>query len=120
MVDAYGIVEKARKSGKIDKGTNEVTKAIERGVAKAVIYAKDVDPKEIVAHLPIISKEKGIPCVEVESKQKLGIAVGIPVSASAVAILEAGDAEGDLKNLDVNVGSKPAEESANKEGKKEE
>ena len=86
-MDFYQIVETAKKTGKIDKGTNEVTKAVELGTAKLVVYAKDVQPKEIVAHLAILCKEKGIPCVEVDSKQKLGIAVGIGVKASAVAII---------------------------------
>ena len=99
MADIYQIVEKARKSGKIEKGTNEVTKAIERGEAKLVVYAKDVEPKEIVQHLPLLCKEKNIKCVEADSKQKLGIAVGIPVSASSVAIVDAGDAEKDIKGL---------------------
>ena len=98
-MDYYAIVEKARKTGKIDKGTNEVTKAIERGVAKAVFYAADVSPKEIVAHLPIIAKEKKIPCIEVDSKPKLGVAVGIPVATSAVAIIDAGQADKDIENL---------------------
>jgi len=98
-MDAYKIIDKARKTGKVDKGTNEVTKAIERGVAKFVVYASDVEPKEIVAHLPIICKEKGILFQEVDSKQKLGIAVGIPVSTSAVAVIEAGDAEKDISDL---------------------
>ncbi len=98
-MDVYGIIEKARKTGKIDKGSNEVTKAIERGVAKFVAYASDVSPKEIVAHIPVICKEKGIPCQEVDSKQKLGIAVGIPVPTSAVAVIEAGDAEKDIAYL---------------------
>ncbi len=98
-MDAYKIIEKARRTGKIDKGVNEVTKAIERGVAKFVVYAGDVDPKEIVQHLPAISKDKGIPCQEVDSKQKLGISVGIPVSTSAVAVIEPGDAEKDIFDL---------------------
>lgn len=98
-MDFYTIVEKARKTGKIDKGTNEVTKAVERGTAKMVVYAADVNPKEIVAHLAIICKEKKIPCHEVDSKQKLGIAVGIPVSTSAVAIIDAGDAEKDIASM---------------------
>ena len=93
------IIEKARKTGKIDKGTNEVTQAIERGVAKAVFYAADVNPKEIVAHLAIISKEKNIPCIEVDSKQKLGVAVGIPVSTSAVAIIDAGEVDKEIQSL---------------------
>jgi len=98
-MDVYTIVEKARKTGKIEKGTNEVTKAIERGTAKFVVYATDVEPKEIVQHIPLLCKEKGIVCKEVDSKQKLGIAVGIPVSASSIAVIEAGDADKDIAGL---------------------
>ena len=98
-MDFYSIIEKARKTGKVDKGTNEVTKAVELGVAKLVVYAADVAPKEIVQHLPVICKEKGIPCFEVDSKQKLGVAVGIPVSTSAVAVIKGGDAEKDIAQI---------------------
>ncbi|MCR4284714.1 MAG: ribosomal L7Ae/L30e/S12e/Gadd45 family protein [archaeon] len=93
MVSAYDIVDKAAKTGKVDKGVNEVTKAIERGVAKLVIVATDVDPKELTQHLPILAKEKGIKFVEVDSKEKLGISVGINRPTAAVAILEAGEAK---------------------------
>jgi large subunit ribosomal protein L7Ae len=99
MVDIYSIVEKARRTGKVEKGTNEVTKAIERSTAKIVVYATDVEPKEIVQHIPLLCKEKNILCKEVDSKQKLGIAVGIPVSASSVAIIDLGDAEKDIEGL---------------------
>ena len=99
MTDIYQIVEKARKTGKIEKGTNEVTKAIERATAKLVVYATDVEPKEIIQHLPILCKEKGILCKEVDNKQKLGIAVGLPVSASSIAIIEAGDALKEIAGL---------------------
>ncbi len=98
-MDFYSLVEKARKTGKIEKGTNEVTKAIERGKAKAVFYAKDAQPKEIVVHLPLLCREKEIPCIEVDSKQKLGIAAGIPVSAASVAIIEAGDTANEISQL---------------------
>lgn len=99
-IDIYSIIEKARKTGKIEKGTNEVTKAIERGTAKLIVYASDVEPKEIIQHIPLLCKEKGIKCHEVDNKQKLGIAVGISVSASSVAIINAGDAEKDIKGLE--------------------
>ncbi len=95
-MDFYSIIEKARKTGKIEKGTNEVTKAVELGTAKLVVYAADVTPKEIVAHLPALCKEKGIPCIEVDSKQKLGIAASIPVSTASVAVTEEGDAKDDI------------------------
>ncbi len=98
-MDVYQIVEKAKRTGKIEKGTNEVTKAIERGTAKLVVYAADVEPKEIVAHLPVLCKEKKITCVEVDNKQKLGIAVGLPVKASSIAVIDAGEAEQDIASL---------------------
>ena len=89
----YDVVEKAAKTGKVDKGVNEVTKAVERGVAKLVVVAADVEPKELVQHIPILCKEKGIDYQEADSKQKLGIAVGINVSCSAVAVIEIGEAK---------------------------
>ena len=91
MASIYEIIEKARKSGKVEKGTNEVTKAIERGTAKMVAYATDVEPKEIVQHIPLLCKEKNIPCEEADSKEKLGIAVGIGVSCSSVAVIDFGE-----------------------------
>ena len=93
MVSVYDVVEKAAKTGKVDKGINEVTKALERGVAKLIVYASDVNPKELTQHLPILAKEKGIKCIEADSKQKLGLAVGISVATGAVAIIQPGDAK---------------------------
>jgi len=98
-MDFYDIIERARKTGKVDKGTNEVTKAIELGVAKLVVYAEDVEPKEVVAHLAALCKEKGIPCFAVDSKKKLGIAVGIGVNASSVAVINGGDAEKEIAQI---------------------
>jgi len=91
-MDSYQIVEIARKTGKVEKGTNEVTKAIERGTAKLVVVAEDVNPKEVIQHLMPLCKEKGIPCVMVDSRKKLGIAAGINVPTASVAVIEAGEA----------------------------
>ena len=90
---AYEAVELAKKTGKIKKGTNEATKAIERGVAKLVVVARDVNPKEIIMHLPALCEEKGIKCVLVNSKDDLGAAAGLDVGTSAVAIIKEGDAK---------------------------
>ena len=99
MEQAYEAIELARKSGKICKGANEVTKVLEKGKAKFVAYAKDVSPAEIVMHLPILSKEKGIVCIGVESKQELGAAAGLTLGTTAVAIVEEGDAKDIIKEL---------------------
>jgi len=77
----------------IRKGVNETTKAVERGQAKLVLIAEDVDPPEIVAHLPILCEEKGVPYLYVPSKEELGKAAGINVAASSACIIEPGEAK---------------------------
>jgi len=110
MVSAYEIVELARKSGKIEKGTNEVTKAIERGTAKFVVIGEDVEPKEITQHLPLLCNEKGIPYINVDSKKKLGVAAGINVATASVVILDAGEAASQLSELVITLSNKEKKE----------
>jgi large subunit ribosomal protein L7Ae len=98
-MDAYRIIETAKRTGKIEKGTNEVTKAIERGTALFVAYAENVEPKEIVAHLPLLCKEKSIPCSSVDDKKKLGVACGLSVGCSSVVVIDAGEAKSDVANF---------------------
>jgi len=93
------IVEIARTSGKIKKGSNEVTKAIEKGNAKLVVYAADTSPKEIIMHLPLLSKEKNVPCFQVAKKEDLGAAAGLALGTAAVAIVKEGDAKSAIEAL---------------------
>ncbi|NPA76585.1 MAG: 50S ribosomal protein L7ae [Candidatus Diapherotrites archaeon] len=86
-------VRVAHETGRVRIGTNETTKAVERGQAKFVVIAEDVDPEEIVMHIPILCDEKGIPYGYVPSKKELGNAAGIEVSSAAVAIVDAGKAK---------------------------
>jgi len=95
----YDAVEAARKTGKIRKGVNETLKAVERKQAKLVVIAEDVDPPEVVAHLPPLCEEKGVPYVYVPKKQELGTASGIEVPSASVAIVEEGEAGNLLKEI---------------------
>lgn len=91
---AYQALARARETGgQIKKGTNETTKAVERGLAKLVLIAEDVDPPEIVAHLPLLCEEKKIPYVYVPSKKRLGEAAGIEVAAASACIIDPGEAK---------------------------
>jgi large subunit ribosomal protein L7Ae len=99
---AYQVVQVAKDSGKIRKGTNESTKAIERGMAKLVLIAEDVEPPQVVAHLPIICEERKIPYLFVPSKLDLGRSAGIDVGCAAVSVIEAGEGSNTLKDLTVS------------------
>lgn len=95
----YAAIEKARDTGKLRRGTNEATKAIERKQAVLVVMAEDVEPPEIVAHLPALCDEKGIAYIYVPSKQELGAAAGIDVGTAAIAISDAGEAAETVKEI---------------------
>src|SRR5688500_19195253 len=89
----YEALRIAKDSGKIRKGTNETTKAVERGVSKLAIIAEDVEPPEVVAHLPILCEERNAPFIFVPSKQQLGASLGIDVGSAAATIVDAGEAQ---------------------------
>jgi len=96
---AYEALQISSKTGIVRKGTNETTKAIERAQAKLVVIAEDVDPPEVVAHLPLLCEERKIPYIFVPSKEKIGNAVGIDVSAASVCIVKEGDAAGLVREI---------------------
>jgi len=92
-------LEVARDTGTVKKGTNETTKAVERGNADLVIVAEDVSPEEIVMHLPELAEEKGIPVVFVDTQDEVGHAAGLEVGSAAAAVIDAGDADDDVEDI---------------------
>lgn len=96
---AYEALEIARDTGKVGKGSNEVTKAVERGEDLLVLLAEDVDPAEIIAHMPVLAEEKEIPYVYIPTKDELGEAAGLNVGTASAAIIDAGEAEDLIKDI---------------------
>jgi large subunit ribosomal protein L7Ae len=96
---AYEALQIAAKTGVVRKGTNETTKAVERAQARLVVIAEDVDPPEVVAHLPLLCEERKIPYMFVPSKGKIGESIGIDVPAAAASIVKGEEAEGLVKEI---------------------
>jgi large subunit ribosomal protein L7Ae len=90
--DALDALEVARDTGTVKKGTNETTKAVERGNADLVYIAEDVQPEEVVMHLPELADEKSVPFIFVGAQDDLGRAAGLEVGSAAAAVIDAGDA----------------------------
>ena len=97
--DALEALEVARDTGTIKKGTNETTKAIERGNAALVYVAEDVQPEEVVMHIPELADEKEVPYLFVEQQDDLGHAAGLSVGSAAAAIVDPGDASGQVDDI---------------------
>lgn len=87
------ILEIARDTGKVRKGTNEVTKLIERGDALFVVMAEDVQPEEILAHIPLLCEEKNVPYAYLTSKADLGAWVGLDKPTASAAVVDLGKAK---------------------------
>jgi len=111
----YEAVRLAKQSGKVRKGTNETTKAIERGTSRLVVIAEDVEPPEVVAHLPIICEERNAAYVFVPSKQQLGEAMGISVGSAAATIIDAGESQHILDEIVNSTKNKKEKSSGPKE-----
>jgi large subunit ribosomal protein L7Ae len=99
----YEAVRLAKQSGIVRKGTNETTKAIERGISKLVIIAEDVEPPEVVAHLPILCDERTSKYVFVPSKKELGNALGIEVGSAAATIIDTGESQQIIEQITSSV-----------------
>ncbi len=97
--DAIAALEVARDTGAVKKGTNETTKAIERGNAQLVLIAEDVQPEEIVMHLPELADEKGVPFVFVASQDDVGHAAGLEVGSAAAAVVDPGEARETIEDI---------------------
>jgi large subunit ribosomal protein L7Ae len=65
-----------------------VTTLVEEGKAKLVVIAHDVDPIEVVVHLPALCRKKGVPFCFIRGKANLGKLVHLK-TATCVALTEA-------------------------------
>jgi large subunit ribosomal protein L7Ae len=101
--DALEALEIARDTGTVKKGTNETTKAVERGNARLVFIAEDVQPEEVVMHLPELADEKDIPYVFIGAQDDLGQATGLEVGSAAAAVVDPGEAETDVQDISEKV-----------------
>ncbi|MCL5429933.1 MAG: 50S ribosomal protein L7Ae [Candidatus Marsarchaeota archaeon] len=89
----------AKQSGTVRKGANEVTKSVERGLASFVVIAEDVEPEEVVVHIPKLCSQKNIAYSYVPKKEDLGKAIGMNVPCTAVAIENQGGAANAIKDI---------------------
>lgn len=96
---ALEVLEIARDTGKIKKGSNEVTKAVERGVAQFVLIGGDVEPEEIVMHIPALCDEKQCCYAIINQQNDIGAASGLDVGSAAAAIVKPGKAKDLLEEV---------------------
>ena len=80
------LVQQASHYKQLKKGANEATKTLNRGICEFIIMAADVEPIEIVLHLPLLCEDKNVPYVFVPSKVALGRACGVSRAVVAASV----------------------------------
>ncbi len=91
--------KKGPKPVNVKYGLNHITTLVENGSAKLVVVAHDVDPLELVLHLPALCRKQNVPFCIVKGKARLGRLVG-KKTATAVALTEVKKEDyTDLENL---------------------
>ncbi|KAH7914349.1 RNA-binding protein [Hygrophoropsis aurantiaca] len=79
-------IKKASKARQVKRGVKEVVKGIRKGEKGLLILAADINPIDIISHLPVLSEEAQIPYVFVSSKEELGHASSTKRPTSCVMI----------------------------------
>ena len=79
--------KKTEKPMHLKFGLNHVTSLVEDNKAKMVVIAHDVDPIEMVIHLPALCRKKGVPFCFVRGKANLGKLVHLK-TATCLALTE--------------------------------
>lgn len=80
------MIQQADNYKQLKKGANEATKTLNRGISELIIMAADVQPIEIVLHLPLLCEDKNVPYVFIPSKALLGRSCGVSRTVIACSI----------------------------------
>lgn len=97
---ALDVLEAAHETGRINFGKNDTERSIEDQQSDLVYIAEDIDPEDVVDHLPDLADKKDIPYLFIEQEDDLADAVsyGGPHCSSAT-IIDAGDASQELEDV---------------------
>ncbi|KAF8897539.1 50S ribosomal protein L30e-like protein, partial [Infundibulicybe gibba] len=79
-------IKKASKARQVKRGVKEVVKGIRKGEKGLLILAADINPIDIISHLPVLSEEAQIPYIFVSSKEELGHASSTKRPTSCVMV----------------------------------
>eukprot|EP00201_Polytomella_parva_P006327 CAMPEP_0175087176 /NCGR_PEP_ID=MMETSP0052_2-20121109/29682_1 /TAXON_ID=51329 ORGANISM="Polytomella parva, Strain SAG 63-3" /NCGR_SAMPLE_ID=MMETSP0052_2 /ASSEMBLY_ACC=CAM_ASM_000194 /LENGTH=128 /DNA_ID=CAMNT_0016359487 /DNA_START=107 /DNA_END=493 /DNA_ORIENTATION=- len=99
------IVQQASNYKQLKRGSNEVTKTLNRGISEFVVIAADTEPFEILLHLPLLAEDKNVPYVFIPSKAALGRACGLsmPVIAASITTNDGSQLTPQIKALNASM-----------------
>jgi H/ACA ribonucleoprotein complex subunit 2 len=82
----HKLVKKGAGAKCVRRGVKEVVKGLRKGVKGICVIAGDINPIDVITHLPVYCEEKDVRYMYVPSKQDLGAAASTKRPTSCVLI----------------------------------
>lgn len=97
---ALNVLRSAHETGKVVAGKSEVERAIQRTNAELVYIAEDVEPQDIIQHIPELAEERNTPYIFIENQKSLIEATELGgANCSSAAIVSPGESAQELDNI---------------------
>jgi len=80
------LLKKAKDEKQLRRGVPDVTKALRKGKKGMIIFAGDISPVDVIAHIPVLAEEKNVLYAFVPSRKELGLACGSKRPMSVVLV----------------------------------
>jgi H/ACA ribonucleoprotein complex subunit 2 len=91
QVALFKLLEAGSKAKNVRRGVKEVQKAIRKKETGVMIFAGDVEPLDVISHLPVLCEDNSIPFIFVRSKEELGAASSTKRPTSCILVREHAD-----------------------------
>jgi ribosomal protein L7Ae-like RNA K-turn-binding protein len=91
QVALFKLLEAAAKAKNVRRGVKEIQKAIRKKETGLMIFAGDVEPVDVISHLPVLCEDNNVPYIFVRSKEELGAASSTKRPTSCILVKENSD-----------------------------
>ena len=70
----FKLLKAAAETKTLRRGTKEIQKALRKKETGIMVFAGDVEPLDVISHLPVLCEDHSVPYIFVRSKEELGSA----------------------------------------------
>lgn len=84
--ELFGLIALAVKANAVRRGVKEATKFLRKGEKGIMVFAGDVEPLDVMSHMPILCEDSEVPYVFVKSREELGLNAGLKRPTACILI----------------------------------
>jgi H/ACA ribonucleoprotein complex subunit 2 len=82
----FALLSQASKAKQLRRGVKEIQKALRKKEQGLMVLAGDVEPLDVISHLPVLCEDFSVPYIFVRSKEELGAASNTKRPTSCILI----------------------------------